>query len=212
MVSLAALLVIPQVLLMTCGASKYVAADEQRDPFATGILQDVAAFDVAGLSDSQAVRLLLQFSECCRQLELAEQGNQFLRAAEQVAASASNTNQYRSLFRFAVHLKDIELATKYSKGAGEPSSILDQLAAARYRLGDRSVLEGFPNKKMTLHNALDMADAMIQVGDWEAAEKFVTDIKISQENDPRAVTGITYRNLAKKCVEKGDLESGQTLH
>jgi len=43
----------------------------------------------------------------------------------------------------------------------------------------------------------------------QAPEEFVTDIVISEENDPRSVTAITLREIANRFRAKGDLENAK---
>lgn len=157
----------------------------------------------------RAVYSLLRIAENCEAMQRRELADHFLQRAETIVEKSEKPNYYNHLFHYAEKLNRLELAEKYVNKAGRSDYLLDSLDLARFRSGDKDAIKKFPREESTFYNALGLVDAYIQVGDFKAVEEFVSDLKISEENDPRDVAGIAFKRIAKLYREKGDMKNAR---
>lgn len=199
----------PCVLYLLFLACDWTSADD-RDEHWNWLVTQSRSFDFASLPDSQAITAHLQIAESCHRLKKEELSHEFRQQAIQRASADELRRFDRLLFRHALNIGDIELARNFIEQAQQNHDTLrDQLDVELYRQGDRDVLKTYPRGKMTFYNAMEMAAAMVEVGDFIEAEKFVTGIVISAENDPRDVTCLVLRDIALRYHEKGDIEKAK---
>lgn len=150
----------------------------------------------------RAIYSLLQIADACESMKRREIADHFLQRAETIVEKSGKPHYYSQLFQHAADLGRLELAKRYVSKGGSTDYLLDSLDLARFRAGDKSAIRNFPREKSTFYNALGLADTYIKVGDFEAVEEFVSDLKISEENDPRDVAGIAFKRIAKLFREK----------
>lgn len=166
--------------------------------------------DVDRLSETTALYTLLEVAEECHRLERNELAGEFQSRAEAIARTDERKRYHRRLVDYAINVGRLDLAEEYANEAGSSKNpLLDKIDIAKYQRGDKDAVKSYPREELDLFNALDLANAYIDAGDYEAAEEFVTDIVISEENDPRAATAMTFENIAKRCRDEGDMTSAK---
>ncbi len=156
----------------------------------------------------QAIYILLSIAQSCHTLEQKELAGKYLQLARTIADKDKPRSHHFRLFTYAINVGDMELAEEIAK-ASASESLLDRLDLERFRRGDRAAIKDYPRGKMTFYNAMELARVYVEQGDYKRAEEFVTDIEISEENDPRAVTGMILEEIAKRYRAKGDLENAK---
>ncbi|MDA1016966.1 MAG: hypothetical protein O3A00_21225 [Planctomycetota bacterium] len=163
------------------------------------------ATDLDQIPPARAISIWLEIAESCVAAKQAEWAEEFLQRATTLANQDEQRRYNRLLLDYALKVNRLDLAETIAKASPRNESLLDRLDLAKYRRGEKDALKAYPRAKMTFYNALDLARVYIDLGDYKAAEDFVTDIEISKENDPRAVTGIALETIAKRCRANGDL-------
>lgn len=162
------------------------------------------------LSGHRAIHYLLDIAKHCHALGEKELADELFQRAIQVVEADEKGRFWGLLVKHAIHLGKLDLAEKYAMAAGTlKDTYLDQLDIAKYKTGEKDAIKDYPRAKQDFHNALDLATALIDQGEYDKAEEYVTDIKISEENDPLAVTGITFERIAQRCLEQGDTEGAK---
>ena len=113
-------------------------------------------------------------------------------------------------FNYAVKVNRLDLAEEFANDAERMrDSLLDRLDVEKFRRGDLEAIKSYPRRELDLRKSLQLANAYVDAGDYESAERYVTDIVISEENDPRAVTAITFREIANRYRANGDLKNAK---
>ena len=175
------------------------------------LVDTATSFDYSQVPPSRAVFVLLGVSKSCQDCRQNDLADRFLRQAINIAKSDTNRRFHGQLFDYALAVQRLDLAQDFaneSKGKLRLTR-LDRLAVARFRNGDKDAIKGYPKSKSTLYNALDLANAYVDMGDYQSAEESVTGIEISEENDPLDVTSMTLMRIANRCRENGDLENAK---
>ena len=183
-----------------------MAQDAKHDALPDWLIATAGELDFSEVRDSTAITALLEISESCLKLERKPAARRFREKAVARADRNERRSGYMTLVTHAINIGRLELAEQYANKSPLKDSNLDKIAVARYRLGEQDAVKGYPRAEQDLHSALQLANAYVAAGEYDKAEAFVTDIKISEENDPRAVTSITFRNIANRCREHGELD------
>ena len=161
------------------------------------------------LTPFRAVYTLLEIAKHCDAMNRREIADHFLRRAEKIVERSEKPSYYSRLFNYAAGQGRLELAEEYLRKAGSSDYLFDSLDLAKFRAGDKEALKNFPREESTFSNALGLVDAYIKVGDYKAVEEFVSDLKISEENDPKDVAGVAFKRIAKLYRDKGDLKNAR---
>lgn len=183
--------------------SSVLFADEKVDP-AEWLVQQSLSLDTEQIGDHRTVYYLTSIAGACDRLGRSDLSEQIIAAALEIANRDEKRATYQTLFRYAEAKGDLKLATIIAEGAVQNrDSHLNRLDLMKYRLGDQHALENYPRGEQDFYNAMDLARTYVEMGEYDLAEKYVTGIKISEENDPRAVTGLILRDIANAHRKQG---------
>ena len=168
-------------------------------------------FEFEKLTDRQAIWVLVSNSKSCAKVGKPELAQTFLNRAETIAKAKEKHHHHYRLFDCAVAIKQLGRAEEIASAAGSAKNrLLDKLDIAKYRLGNHKALQNVPRDKLDFFSALEIADAMVDAGEFDTAEKFVSELDIPKEpNDPRTVVAFTYRSIAKKYRDRDDIKNAK---
>ena len=113
----------------------------------------------------------------------------------------------------AIALNRFDLAEKCLPEAGrQRNSMLDKIDIARYKAGKIDALPEFPRgvELMTFYDAMELSDAYLAREQYDKLDDFLSDLKITEENEPEDVAGLIYSRIAKEAREAGNLEKAKT--
>lgn len=130
------------------------------------------------------------------------------RAFAALKASNGDAESY-DLLHSALEMDRMDLAERIlAEADSQKNSMLDQMALAKYKAGDVDALAGYPHgaKMMTFYDAVDLGHTYIAVDQLDKLEELLTDLEITEENEPEDVAGILYKHIARTARDKGDLD------
>lgn len=162
------------------------------------------------LTGHRAIYYSLDIAKHSHDLGQKELAGELFQKAVKLVEADEKKRFHGSLVSYAIHVGKLEVAEKYALAAGtRTDTYLDELAIAKYKAGDKDAIKDYPRAEQDFYNALNLATALIDLGEYDKAEEYVTDIKISEENDPRAVTGLALERIAERCQAQGDLDGAK---
>ena len=171
------------------------------------LLAQIATIEFDQIPESRAVHHLLSLAKSCDKLQRADLSDRLFKQALEISNQNEKRAYHYSLFNYADQKDDLKLAESIVENAVQNrDSMLDRLDLMKYRLGDKEALANYPRQKQTFYNAMDLAQTFIELGEYEKAEKYVTGIKISKENDPLSVTGLILNEIAERHLAEGNEE------
>lgn len=191
-------------LLILFLSTAEVCAEENVDPVER-VAAQVATLNFDSISESRAVYHLISLAKSCDKLQRTDLSGRFFAQASEISSRNEKRAYHFSLFNYADQKDDLKLAESIVENALQSrTSMLDRLDLMKYRLGDKEALASYPRQKLTFYNAMDLAQTYIELGEYEKAEKYVTGIKISEENDPLSVTGLILNEIAERYQAEGN--------
>lgn len=191
------------VLLFGCP----LVAQTERQVLWNSLVQRFHEIDWSLMPDREALLLLLEASLICHEADKPELSVQYLQDAIEIDKQNSQPATVWPLFNCAIKIGQLELAAEIAKSSEHSSNnMLDRLAVARYKRGDEKALDDYPREELDFYNALSLASAYAELGEYDKLDEFVSGIESLPSNDPRGVGAITYENLAKKFHDQGDGE------
>ena len=173
------------VLLFSCCASMAVSvsAQQSQKEFLNWAVEQTGKIDFESeLNHRESIYVLTEIAISCGKRDKPELAQTFLNHAETIAKNTEGTSYYFSLFRCAIELGQLDKATEIAGWSGNAKNgLLDRVDLERYRrTGDLSALKDFPRKPIDFFDAGRLAKIYVELGDFEAAEEFVTDLIAKQ--------------------------------
>lgn len=156
----------------------------------------------------RAIHGLLAIARACDTMQLDPVADEFFRRASAISERDPKGSHHFAFFEYAIDTNQPELAERIANES-QSDSLLDRWDLERLRRGDRDAIRGYPRGEMSFYKAMELANVLVELGDYERAEEFVANVKITEENDPEDVAGITLENIAKRCRGQGDLENAR---
>lgn len=112
----------------------------------------------------------------------------------------------------ALAMDRLDLAERIlAEADAQHASMLDRMALYKFRHGQESALDGYPfsGKKLTFYDAMDLGNTYIDMGLLEELEDFLSDLDITEENDPEDAAGILYERIAADARQAGDMKTAR---
>ncbi len=195
-------------LLLPNGPTTFAGQDSQDREFRDWLMVQAREIDFDQISPHRAIYALLAIAESCAAMEQDALADQYFQRALSIDEKDKKGSHHFTLFAYAIDTEQMTLAEKIAKDS-KSDALLDRWDLERFRRGDRDAIKDYPRGEMTFYNAIELANVFIELGDYDRAEEFVTDIEITEENDPKDVAGITLENIAKRYRENGDMENAK---
>lgn len=137
---------------------------------------------------------------------------EFWQKAFKITTNGPLTSAYQRVFETAVTLDRLDMAKQVIPVDGRMrDSLLDKMDIEKYRRGDKQALANFPRgrDKLTFYDAMHLAQLYLDLGDFKSAEELVTDLEITEENEPEDVAALTFKDMARRCLDNGDIEQAK---
>lgn len=186
-------------------AANQGAADR---PFEDWLISQAREADLEPLEPFRAIYALVGIAESCHKIDRQKLADEFLDRAMKVAEKDKGRVHYFSLFGGAMKIGRLDIAEQIAKES-KNNSLLDRWDLERFRCGHKDAIKDYPRDEMTFYNATELARVYVEKEEYDTAEAFVMNVKITEENDPEDVAGLILKEIAKRCREQGDLEKAK---
>ncbi len=197
------------VALLLSIASTTVAGQDSKDrELWDWLLLQAQEIDIDQLSSHRAIYALLRIAQGCHAMEQHQLADEYIHRAQAVDEKDEKVSHHSALFNYAMDTDRIVLAGKIAEES-RSDSLLNSWAREKFRRGDHEAIKGYPRGEMTFYAAWGLASVFVELGDYERAEEFVSGIDSTVGNSPEEVAGLTFKVIAIKYREKGDVENAK---
>jgi tetratricopeptide (TPR) repeat protein len=195
-------------LLIPIDPANVAGRAPQHREFWDWLLLQASEIDFDQMTSQRTIYALVTIAEGCHAMDQHELAREYFERSLKIHEMDGKANQPFTLFNYALDTNQLDLAGQIAEDSGSPT-LLDRWDLERFRRGDQDSIERYPRVEMTFYNAIELANVFIELGHYDRAEEFVTDIEIRNGNEPEDVTGITLENIAKRYRADGDVENAK---
>lgn len=170
---------------------------------------EMQQLDLSDLPPREQVRIQLEFAKQLIRLNKVELADSIQSEMAAFAQQQDDPGLYVQLFDHANRLFQFKRAQAYAAKTGMDQSLpAKKMIIEQVRSGD---LESFEKTKLKFDDffmALNLAGAMVEIGDYDAVNKFVSNVTLANDtNDVREIPAFAFRDIAEKFHEQGDKDS-----